>query len=138
MKIGKNQILALSLTLLLALPAIAIATVPAANADGTQGLSVEQPKIWRNVWYKFETPLITLIFPKNGKKPMFLWWYTDNPNDVYVVKFQGIVEYLILGKPYYLRRYHADGLTINATLWKDYIEPKMRWKFGFGNQYNNV
>ena len=134
MKIERNQIMALSLTLLLALPAITIAMAPAANADETQGLPVEQPKIWRNVWYMFERPLITLIFPKNGAKPMFLWWYTDNPNDVYVVKFQGIVEYLILGKPYYLRRYHADGLTINATLWKDYVEPKMRLRFQ-GSKY---
>lgn len=113
--------LALSLALLLALPAIAMAA-PTVNAEE---LPVEQPEKWRNVWYKFETPLITLIFPADGKKPMFLWWYTNDNSTVYVVKFQGVIEYLIFNKRYYLRRFRADRLTINATMWKNYIEPKM-------------
>ena len=62
MKIERNQIMALSLTLLLALPAIAIATVPAVKAEEPEELPAELTT-WRNVWYKFETPLITLIFP---------------------------------------------------------------------------
>ncbi|MEM3640452.1 MAG: hypothetical protein QXH37_00790 [Candidatus Bathyarchaeia archaeon] len=131
MKIGKNQIFALSLALLLALPAIAMATaVPTANAEETQESSTE-PETWRNVWYKFETPLITLIFPRNGTKPMFLWWYTEDNSTIYVVKFKGVIEYLTFDLPYYDRRYPADELTIRERIRERYIEPKLS---GFGYQ----
>jgi hypothetical protein len=127
MKIERNQIFALSLALLLALPVMAIA-VPTANADeteGTQGLHVQTYKNWDNVWYKFETPLITLIFPANGTKPMFLWWYTNDNSTIYVVKFKGLIEYLTFSLPYYDRRYAADNLTIQQMLRDDYIKPKL-------------
>jgi hypothetical protein len=127
MKIERNQIFALSLALLLALPVMAIAA-PTANADETesiQGLHVQTYKNWDGVWYKFETPLITLIFPANGTKPMFLWWYTNDNSTIYVVKFKGVIEYLTFNLPYYDRRYAADNLTIRQMLSDDYIEPKL-------------
>ncbi|NWG10732.1 hypothetical protein HXY33_03135 [Candidatus Bathyarchaeota archaeon] len=127
MKIERNQIFALSLALLLTLPVIAIAS-PTANADDSediQGLHVQVDNNWKGVWYKFETPLITLIFPASGKKPMFLWWYTDDNSSIYVVKFKGVIEYLTFDLPYYDRRYPADNLTINQTLSNEYIEPKL-------------
>ncbi|MGQ9726255.1 MAG: hypothetical protein ACUVQL_03905, partial [Candidatus Bathycorpusculaceae bacterium] len=76
MKIERNQILALSLALLLYLPIMAMAA-PTANAEADEAL-VNVDSNWRGVWYKFETPLVTLIFPAGGKKPMFLWWYTKD------------------------------------------------------------
>ncbi len=138
MKIERNQIFALSLALLLTLSAIAIAA-PTVNAEenGEAPLNVEIDPQWRNIWYRFETSLVTLIFPASGKKPMFLWWYTNDNSTIYVVKFKGVIEYLILDKPYYQRRFQADNATINETLWNDYIEPKLRFKYGYGNsQYN--
>jgi len=122
-KIGKNQILALSLTLLLALPAIAIATVPAVNAEEPEELPVKHGR-W-GIWYKFETPLITLIFPASGTKPMFLWWYTNDSSEIYVVKFKGVIEYLAFNLSYYDRRYPADNLTVQDIIQKNYIEPKL-------------
>ncbi|NWF86195.1 hypothetical protein HXY32_00010 [Candidatus Bathyarchaeota archaeon] len=134
MKIERNQILALSLTLLLSLSTFAI-IMPAANAEenGETSGNVEIDPQWRNIWYKFETPLVTLIFPASGKKPMFLWWYTNDNSTIYVVKFKGVIEYLLLDKPYYQRRLNADNDTINAIAWKDYIEPKLRFRYGYGN-----
>ena len=123
MKIGKNQIFALTLTLLLTLPAIAIAANPAVNAEEPEELPVEHGP-W-GIWYKFETPLITLIFPAGGKKPMFLWWYTNDSNEIYVVKFKGVIEYLAFDLPYYDRRYPADNLTIQEVIQEKYIEPKL-------------
>jgi hypothetical protein len=126
-KIERNQIFALSLVLLLTLPAIAIA-VPTANADeteNTQELPVQINDNWKGTWYKFETPLVTLIFPASGKKPMFLWWYTNDNSTIYVVKFKGVIEYLTFNLPYYDRRYQADNLTIQQMLRDDYIEPKL-------------
>ena len=132
MKIRKNGILALGLAFLMALPAIAL-TMPAAKADaeGPQELPVE-PEPYRGVWYKFETPLITLIFPTGGKKPMFLWWYTNDNSTIYVVKFQGVIEYLMLDGLYYKHRFQADNATINNTLWNSYIEPGLRQKYYYG------
>jgi hypothetical protein len=125
-KIERNQIFALSLALLLTLPAIAIVS-PIANADksNVQGLQVQTYNNWNGVWFKFETPLITLIFPASGKKPMFLWWYTNDNSTIYVVKFKGLMEYLTFKLPYYDRRYQADNLTIQQMLSDDYIEPKL-------------
>ncbi|MEM2466872.1 MAG: hypothetical protein QXZ47_06255 [Candidatus Bathyarchaeia archaeon] len=65
---------------------------------------------------------------------MFLWWYTNDSSNIYVVKFQGVIEYLMLDKPYYRHRFHADNATINATLWNNYIEPRLRSRYGFGSQ----
>jgi hypothetical protein len=126
-KIERNQIFALSLMLLLTLPVIAI-VAPTANADEAediQDLPVRTYPSWNGTWYKFETPLITLIFPASGKKPMFLWWYTNDNSTIYVVKFKGVIEYLTFDLPYYDRRYAADNLTIQQILSDKYIEPKL-------------
>ena len=126
------------MTLLLSLSTFAI-IMPAANAEenGETSVNVEIDPQWRNIWYKFETPLVTLIFPASGKKPMFLWWYTNDNSTIYVVKFKGVIEYLLLDKPYYQRRFNADNDTINAIAWKNYIEPKLRYRYGYGNwRYN--
>jgi len=93
------------------------------NGNGDEGWPVE-PRI-EGVWYKFETPLVTLLFPAGGKKPVFIWWYTNDSSEVYVVKFKGVIEYLSFDAPYYLRRYHADDLTIMERLRTRFIEPKM-------------
>ncbi|MEM3443065.1 MAG: hypothetical protein QXM86_04330 [Candidatus Bathyarchaeia archaeon] len=130
MKNGKNEILALILALLIALPMAAI-MFPNAKADNNESdneIGSVEP-VLEGLWYKFETPLITLIFPAKGTKPMFLWWYTNDNDTIYVVKFQGIIEYLILDKPYYRHRFQADNATINATLWGNYIEPVLRQKY---------
>ena len=67
-------------------------------------------------WWKVQTDFITLLFPASGKKPMFLWWYTNDTDNIYVVKYKGLIEYLALEQPYYLRRYQADNLTIQERL----------------------
>jgi hypothetical protein len=140
MKNTRKTILALGLALLLAAPALAVLS-PTAKADDSvenvQSLPVKHPYIWNNTWYKFETPLITLIFPAKGTKPMFLWWYTNDNSSIYVVKFQGVIEYLTIDKPYYRRRFHADNTTINETLWSNYIEPKLRQKY-YGLRYERA
>ncbi|MGQ9624971.1 MAG: hypothetical protein ACUVT9_06330 [Candidatus Bathycorpusculaceae bacterium] len=139
MKIRKNAILAVSLAFLMTLPTVA-ALSPIANAeaaDDVQSLQVNPPYIWNNTWYRFDSPLITLIFPAGGRKPMFLWWYTNDNNTIYVVKFKGVIEYLIVDKQYYLKRFHADHSTIGEALWQNYIEPRLRLRWGFGGlRYN--
>lgn len=126
----KNSILALTLALLLTAPMLTVLS-PTASADDSveniQDIPVQVEERWNNTWYKFETPLITLIFPAGGKKPMFLWWYTKDNSTIYVVKFKGVIENLLIDLPYYRHRFHADNATINATLWKDHVEPRLRY-----------
>lgn len=125
LKTNKNRILTLALTLIVTLPVIGV-SIPAVCAEEETEATLEgQPlRLKREgVWYKFETPLVTLLFPAQGKKPMFLWWYTNDSSEVYVVKFKGLVEYLTFDFPYYDRRYAADVLTIRERLRERYIEP---------------
>ncbi len=44
-------------------------------------------------WTYIQNDLITIAFPADGKKPMFLWWYTKDPSNINVVKFKGLIEY---------------------------------------------
>jgi len=127
-KIGKNSILALSLAFLLTLPALAVFTTTAnaeEKSDDVQSLPVKTEPLWNNVWYKFETPLITLIFPANGTKPMFLWWYTNDNSTIYVIKFKGVVEYLTFDLQYYDRRYHAEDSIMQQVIRERCIEPRI-------------
>jgi len=125
MKINKNRILAFSLALLIMIPTATALTssVYASNEKTEKGWPVE-PKI-SGIWYKFETPLITLLFPAGGRKPMFIWWYTEDNSTVYTIKFQGVIEYLAFDKPYYVRRFSADDITIRKKLEEGFIEPKI-------------
>ncbi|MEM1563667.1 MAG: hypothetical protein QW161_03215 [Candidatus Bathyarchaeia archaeon] len=137
MKNGRKTILVLGLALLLAAPVLVVLS-PRVNADASvediSSLPVKEGP-WNTIWYKFETPLITLIFPAGGKKPMFLWWYTNDTSNIYVVKFQGVIEYLMLDKPYYRHRFHADNTTINEILWNNYIEPRLRQRYYYGYRW---
>ncbi|MEM2319269.1 MAG: hypothetical protein QXW82_02875 [Candidatus Bathyarchaeia archaeon] len=123
----KKSILALSLALFLALPTVVL--IAPAYADGSkedaQNLPVKTAPLWRNMWYKFETPLITLIFPANGTKPMFLWWYTGDNSTIYVVKFKGLIEYLTFDFKQYNRSYNAEESVMKQMIKEKFIEPKI-------------
>jgi len=127
MKTRKNLLISLSLMILLVLPTvIALKPVSAEEDDEyAKSLPVSGPYRWNETWYRFNSSLITLIFPASGRKPMFIWWYTNDSSRIYVVKFKGVIEYLRLDKPYYGHRFHAENTTINATLWND-IKPRLQ------------
>ena len=62
------------------------------NSDGFRIVS--------GAWYKLESDIITVLFPAEGSKPMFIWWYTDKPDQIYVVKFQGLIEWFAFDHPF--------------------------------------
>lgn len=45
---------------------------------------------------KIQTDDYTIIFPRNGTKPMFIWWDNAEPEKVYVVHFKGLIEYAVI------------------------------------------
>lgn len=81
-------------------------------------------------WWRIQTDLITILFPAGGKKPMFLWWYSNDTNNIYVVKYKGLIEYLAIDYPYYQHKYQADNLTIKERLEAKYCESELYplWK----------
>jgi len=76
----------------LASPLIALPT--SASEDESNGDVRVLPE--SEHWLKLESPIVTVLFPRGGEKPMFIWWYTNQPNQVYVVKFQGLIEWLAI------------------------------------------
>jgi hypothetical protein len=70
--------------------------------------------------------LITIAFPANGTKPMFLWWYTNDPNNINVVKFKGLIEYSTFEVPYFLWRCQAETWRIEENLQMRYYMPGMQ------------
>lgn len=58
-------------------------------------------------WLLLEAEKICVLFPAGGRKPMFLWWYPENEDRIYVVKYQGLIEYFVFDDPWYKRTCHA-------------------------------
>jgi len=75
-------------------------------------------------WHYVKNDMITIMFPKNGEKPMFLWWYTNDPNNINVVKFKGLIEYTTYEQPYFLWRCQAEPLKIRERIQAHYYGPK--------------
>ncbi len=69
----------------------------AQNAGGTSGV----PQVTNTgQWWQINTSAITVLFPFESQKPMFLWYYNDNSSEVYCVKYRGLIEYLPLNGYY--------------------------------------
>jgi len=75
----------------------------------------------QNGWQTIENNMIKILFPRDGRKPMFLWWYKNEPDKIYVVKYQGLTEFLTFDVPYYMRRHIASGETIREKLLEGFI-----------------
>jgi hypothetical protein len=104
------MLLSVSLTLSM----LSFMVFSAAANDESTPMSIDEN--YRQHWIRLETDLITILFPANGKKPMFLWWYSNDTNNIYVMKYKGLIEFLTFDVPYYLRRYEANNLSIQEQL----------------------
>ncbi len=81
---------------------------------------------WRteNGWTYIQNDVITIVFPAGGKKPMFLWWYTDSPDNVYVVKYKGLVEYVTYEQQYFMWKHQAEAWRIKERIQAHFFEPR--------------
>ncbi|MDH5482726.1 MAG: hypothetical protein OEY22_07605 [Candidatus Bathyarchaeota archaeon] len=117
MKNTKKAIISTTLALLLlsiATPALLINNVN--GSDGNGDISKVQVDQYGAHWWKIKTDLITILFPSGGKKPMFLWWYSNDTDNIYVVKYKGLIEYMTIDYEYYTKMYEANQLTIRERL----------------------
>jgi hypothetical protein len=92
-----------SVALLISLGSPLIA-LPASAKEGNDDAIKILPQ---GTWYKIESNIITVLFPRNGTKPMFIWWYTNAPDKIYVVKYQGLIEYFTTAD-YYTHLWEAS------------------------------
>jgi hypothetical protein len=75
-------------------------------------------------WDYIQNDVITIAFPADGKKPMFLWWYTKDPSNINVIKFKGLIEYCTYEKPYFLWRCQAEAWRIGERIEANYFTPR--------------
>ena len=75
-------------------------------------------------WTYIKNDVITIMFPAGGKKPMFLWWYTNDPDNINVVKYKGLIEYTTYTGPYFLWRCQAEAWRIKEQIQIHHYEPK--------------
>lgn len=110
-----------SLTILLlaiATPLVAVNPVSAAETSVAATLTSDEN------WYYIQNDMVTIIFPRNGAKPMFLWWYTDDPNNINVVKFKGLIEYVTYETPFFLWKCQAEAWRIRERIEAHYYGPR--------------
>jgi len=118
MKNTRKMLKAFSLAFLLLSITAPLALINKVNAADPQRLNVRWGPYGK--WLKIETDLITILFPAGGKKPMFLWWYTNDTSNIYVVKYKGLIEYMTLDYDYYRLAYEANALTVRERLMAKY------------------
>jgi len=118
-------------TLLVAIATPLIAIMPASAEETIK------PASWTTDgnWTYIQNDLITIVFPADGKKPMFLWWYTKDPSNINVVKFKGLIEYSTYEKPYFLWRCQAEACRIRERIQAHYYGLKLKalqilWRIG--------
>jgi len=108
LKTKRNLLAATVLAILLASLAAPLVALSTSALDDEEDNEIEE--LTETHWKILKTDIITVLFPRSGRKPMFLWWYTGEPSRIYVVKYQGLIEYfafdhpLLPPKPEYYKR----------------------------------
>lgn len=119
-KMTRNALVPVALATLLITVALPLSST-AATDDGALKPSCDLYR--QNCWWRINTDSITILFPSQGRKPMFLWWSSNDTSNVYVVKLKGLIEYMTLDCHYYIHRYEAHPMTIQERLEAKYAEP---------------
>jgi len=124
----KKAIVSTALTFLLLSITVPMLLINNADASSNDGINSVELEPYGEHWWKIKTDLITILFPASGRKPMFLWWYSNDTNNIYVVKYKGLIEYMTIDYPYYNNLYEANQLTIQERLEAKYASQGVRNK----------
>jgi hypothetical protein len=133
----RNWFASIALTILLMSLATPLIALPTAASEDE---SNDEVRIIPGTWYKLESDIITVLFPSGGKKPMFIWWYNNQPDQIYAVKFQGLIEWLAFDHPLlpqnpetYNRMREAWNYTWSERFEKWYFKPEENRWMGMGD-----
>lgn len=99
-------------------------TLPLAPRPVAAETRVQAAWAVKDGWTYLQNDAITIVFPANGTKPMFLWWATEDPDNINVVKYKGLVEYITFDQPYFMWRQLADAVTIRERIQSRFFEPR--------------
>jgi hypothetical protein len=55
------------------------------------------------------TDQFTVLFPRNGTKPSFIWWANNATDKAYVVHFKGLIEYAMINGSSFQLKNEAEG-----------------------------
>jgi len=124
----KKTLMSTALTVLLLSIALPTLLINNANASSDNGINNVEVAHYGDNWWKIKTDLITILFPASGRKPMFLWWYSNDTDNIYVVKYKGLIEYMTIDYPYYNNLYEANQLT---------MQERLEAKYGSSGQHQN-
>lgn len=104
MKIRVKALATVILAILLT--SLAVPTFAHSAAAQPTPATIEEQDGWKYI----KTDVITVLFPAHGMKPTFLWWYNEEPDKIYVVKYQGLIEFFVFDEPFYFykSRWHAE------------------------------
>jgi len=131
----RNWLATIILTILLVSSAFPLLALPISASDDNH--NDDEVKITPGTWYKLESDIVTVLFPSDGRKPMFIWWYTGKPDQVYVVKYQGLIEYFAFDKlgmrPEFYKRMHE---ALYENLHELYFKEKEDYYERMGDQEN--
>ena len=121
MKKTRKLISAILLGALLTALTLPLATASASAEEGQKHVQAT----WRTQgnWTYIQNDMITIVFPAGGKKPMFLWWYTNDPDNINVVKYKGLIEYVTFNQTYFIWRHQAEAWRIRERIEASYYEP---------------
>lgn len=75
-------------------------------------------------WTWIKTDSINILFPTGGTRPMFLWWYAENPSTLYAVKYKGLIEFVTFTTPFYQHTLQATEYRLRKVLNDDYFTPE--------------
>jgi len=122
LKKSRNLIAAILLGALLTTLTLPVTTVVASADEGPEQVQAT----WRtlgNLTY-IQNDMLTIVFPAGGKKPMFLWWYTKDPDNLNVVKYKGLIEYMTFDQPYFIWRHQAEAWRIGERIQARFYESR--------------
>jgi|GEM_PF-605625 len=91
----------------------AITSILPVQAKTKGGVSFQDVEGWRTI----ETDYVVIKVPAAGKHPMFLWWRTGDNETIYVVKFQGLIEFFPV-EGFYKRRSHVEPAVLHELFLK--------------------
>jgi len=136
LKMKRNSIATAALAILFISLAVPLIAQPTLASEDDENDDFEIVPIEN--WYRLETDIITVLFPRGGQKPMFIWWYTGKLDQIYIVKYQGLIEYfafehpLLPPKPEYYSRIRE---ALHERFEKMYMAPKEQELMEMGQMY---
>ncbi|MBM5805868.1 MAG: hypothetical protein FJZ49_07410 [Candidatus Verstraetearchaeota archaeon] len=104
------KVLSFGILAILILGLSGVATPVSAQPQSAANGAGNPPQVtYEGNYTKIQTDQYTVIFPRNGTKPMFVWWANNETEKVYVVHYKGLIEYAKIDGASFMLKNMAEG-----------------------------